>query len=61
MLCSGDIEMNSGTKMWYEYFFKASEDDKSKLRFVHLNFQDVSKEHTQLKPFINHMDKIATL
>ena len=57
MLCCGDIELNPGLQMCYEYFFKVSEKFKNNLRFVHLNFQDVSKKQMQLMSFINDMGK----
>ena len=44
MLCRGDIELNPGPEMCYEYFFKVSEEYKNNLRFVHLNIQDLSKK-----------------
>ena len=61
MLCCGDIELNPGPQMCYENFFKTSEKYKNNLRFVHLNFQDVSKKHKQLKSFINDMGKNAII
>ena len=61
MLCCGDIELNPGPQMCYENFFKISEKYKNNLRFVHLNFQDVSKKHMQLKSFINDMGKNADI
>ena len=44
MLRCGDIDLNRGSAMCYEYFFNVSE--KNNLRYVHLNFQDVPKKHT---------------
>ena len=39
MLRCGDIDLNRGPEMWYEYFFNVS--GKNNLRYFHLNFQDV--------------------
>ena len=61
MLCCGDIELNPGPQMCYENFFKISKKYKNNLIFVHLNFQDVSKKHMQLKSFINDMGKNAII
>ena len=36
MICCGDIELNPGPEMCYEYFFKVSEKYKNNLSFVHL-------------------------
>ena len=61
MLCCGEIELNPGPQMCYENFFNISEKYKNNLRFVHLNFQDVSKKHMQLKSFIDDMGKNAII
>ena len=61
MLCVGDIELNPGPEMCYEYFFKVSEKYKNSLRFVHLIFQDVSKKQLLLKSFINGKGKNAII
>ena len=57
MLCCGDIDPNPGPEMWYENFFIVSEKYKNILRFVHLNFQDVSKKQMQLESSFNDMGK----
>ena len=59
MLCCGDIEVNP--EMCYEYFFKVSEILKNNLRFVHLNFQDVSRKQMQLNSFIKDMSRNAII
>ena len=61
MLCCGDIELNPDPEMCYEYFFKDSEKYIDHLRFVHLNFQDVSKKQMQMKSIINDMGKNAII
>ena len=61
MLCCGDIELNPGPEMCYDYFFKVSEMNKNHLRFDHLNFQVVSKKHMLLQSFINDMGKNAVI
>ena len=53
-LC-GDIEQNPGPEISYDNFSKLSDKNKQNLRIVHMNFQDVSKKHTQLKSFVNDM------
>ena len=55
MICCGDGKLDPGPEMCYEYYFKGSEKYKNNSRFVHLKSQDVSKNHMQLKPFINDM------
>ena len=57
MLCCSDIELNRGPEMCYENLFKVSEKYKNNLRFVHLNFQDVSKKQMQMKSYNNDMGK----
>ena len=61
MFCCGDIELNPGPEMSYEYFVKVSEKYKNNLRFVRLNFQDLSKKQIQLKSFVNDMGKTLLL
>ena len=51
----GDIEQNPGPEISYDNFSKLSDKNKQNLRIVHMNFQDVSKKHTQLKSFVNDM------
>ena len=57
-LC-GDIEQNPGPEISYDNFSKLSDKIKQNLRIVHMNFQDVSKKHTQLKSFVNDMETNA--
>ena len=61
MLCCGDIKLKLGPEMCYEHFFRVSEKYKNNLRFVNLNFQDVSKKQLQSKSFINDMGKTLFL
>ena len=51
----GDIEQNPGPETSYDNFSKLSDKNKQNLRIVHLNFEDVSKKHTQLKSIVNDM------
>ena len=53
-LC-GNIEQNPGPEISFDNFSQLSDKNKQNLRIVHMNLQDVSEKHTQLKSFVNDM------